>query len=364
MATVVARGSNRSRGCHDIPGSSPAGTPSPRRTLPSVLPDRDLRHTGLRVAGRIHCRRAEYVAIVSFLRATRLLFSHPCLGPHQNRTLRDTERGLCFGILALSKTLVALSETNETLARLDKSKSLLLRETAHGVANNFATVAALLSMKSISVDDIKAKRSLDEAVEQVKVMAHVHRRLRARDQDVSLDSAAYIRELCDDLEEMAHGRPIVIECEADSLPLCMQQAVLLALILNELVTNAIKHAFPGGRAGRIRVRFETVDFELRLTVEGDGFGRCLGTAPSWVKGRHWCMGSPTSLRGTWNSSRQRAEARSASCFLRSSRVDCRSCEGAVETSPTTKQGGTISCWVVWMRRASSGGGRNVAEAGD
>jgi two-component sensor histidine kinase len=71
---------------------------------------------------------------------------------------------------------------------------------------------------------------------------------------------------------MAHGRPIVIECEADSLPLCMHQAVLLGLILNELVTNAVKHAFPGGRAGRIRVRLEALDSRLRLSVEDDGVG--------------------------------------------------------------------------------------------
>jgi two-component sensor histidine kinase len=180
--------------------------------------------------------------------------------------------GCVFAFSRLGKTLMALSETNETLARLDKNKSLLLRETAHGVANNFATVAALLSMRSNSVDDIEARRSLDEAVEQVKVMARVHRRLRARDQDVSLDSAAYIRELCGDLEEMAHGRPIVIECETDSLPMCMHQAVLLGLILNELVTNAAKHAFPDGRAGRIRVRLEALDNRLRLSVEDDGVG--------------------------------------------------------------------------------------------
>jgi two-component system, sensor histidine kinase PdtaS len=180
--------------------------------------------------------------------------------------------GCVFAFSRLGKTLMALSETNETLARLDENRSLLLRETAHGVANNFATVAALLSMRSTSVDDIKAKRSLDEAVEQVKVMARVHRRLRARDQDVSLDSATYIRELCGDLDEMAHGRPIMIECEVDSRPLGMQQAVLLGLILNELVTNAVKHAFPDSRTGRIRVRLEALNAQLRLSVDDDGVG--------------------------------------------------------------------------------------------
>jgi two-component sensor histidine kinase len=172
----------------------------------------------------------------------------------------------------LGKTLAALSETNETLARLDKNRSLLLKETAHGVANNFATVAALLSMRSVLIDDAKAKQGLEEAVEQVKVMARVHRRLWARDQDVSLDSAAYVRELCDDLGEMTHGRPIVIECQAGSRPLGMQQAVLLGLILNELVTNAVKHAFPANRAGRIRVRLEVLGTQLRLSVEDDGVG--------------------------------------------------------------------------------------------
>jgi hypothetical protein len=73
--------------------------------------------------------------------------------------------GCVFAFSRLGKTLAALSETNETLARLDKNRSLLLKETAHGVANNFATVAALLSMRSVLIDDAKAKRSLEEAVE-------------------------------------------------------------------------------------------------------------------------------------------------------------------------------------------------------
>jgi two-component system, sensor histidine kinase PdtaS len=180
--------------------------------------------------------------------------------------------GCVFAFSRLGRMLMALGETNETLARSDQRKSLLLKETAHGVANNFATVAALLSMKSTAVDDIKAKRSLNEAVEQVKVMARVHRRLRTRDQDLSLDSAAYIRELCNDLKGMVHSRPLVIECEADSRPLCMQQAVLLGLILNELVTNAVKHAFPDGRAGRIQVHLKALDAQLRLSVEDDGVG--------------------------------------------------------------------------------------------
>ena len=207
--------------------------------------------------------------------------------------------GCVFGFARLRKTLIAVSETKEVLERADKSRSLLLRETAHGVANNFATVAALLSMKSTSVKDVEAKRTLDEAVEQVKVMGRVHRRLRARDRDVSLDSAAYARELCQDLEEMARGRPIAIECDADNSPLCMQQAALLGLIVNELVTNAIKHAFPDGRAGRIRVRVEALDTQLRLSVEDDGvgFGRRPRSSTDMGHGQELVRGLAHELEG-------------------------------------------------------------------
>jgi two-component system, sensor histidine kinase PdtaS len=181
----------------------------------------------------------------------------------------------------LGNALVAAGDKADSLERSDQSKSLLLRELVHGVANNFATVTALMSLKSASVADTKAKLALVEAIEQVNVMARVHRRLRAYDQLASLDSRAFIHELCDDLEGMVGGRPLQIERDADSCSLCMHQAVSLGLVLNELVTNAVKHAFPNGRAGRISVRFEAHNDGFRLLVEDDGVGfGC--SAPSGV----------------------------------------------------------------------------------
>ena len=104
-------------------------------------------------------------------------------------------------------------------------------------------------------------------------MGRVHRQLRAGDQDASVDSRTLFRGLCTDLQaSLARDQPHAIECEADSRPLCMDQAVLLGLIVNELVTNAIKHAFPDDRAGRIRVSFEVREGQLRLSVTDNGIG--------------------------------------------------------------------------------------------
>ena len=217
--------------------------------------------------------------------------------------------GCVFAFARLRKTMIALSETNEILERLDKSKSLLLRETAHGVANNFATVAALLSMKSISVDDIEAKRTLDEAIEQVKIMARVHRAFERVIKTYPW-TARPIFANCVTTSKRWHGGRPAIECEADSRPLCMQQAVLLGLIVNELVTNAMKHAFPDDRAGRIRVRLKGLDTQLRLSVDDDGvgFGRRsrngadMGHGQALVRGLAHELGGDLELQSTTNGS--------------------------------------------------------------
>jgi two-component sensor histidine kinase len=182
--------------------------------------------------------------------------------------------GCCVVAFAgLGDALIAAGDETEALKRLGEKKSILLSELAHGVANNFAAVAALISLKSDSVSDTAAKAVLDEAIEQVKVMGRVHRRLRAGDQETTVDSQTLFHELCADLQaSMARSRQHSIECRADSRPLCVDQAVLLGLIVNELVTNALKHAFPDGRAGRILVGFEALEGRSQLSVTDDGIG--------------------------------------------------------------------------------------------
>ena len=187
------------------------------------------------------------VALSTFL---SLYFFEP-VGSPMLRYASDLDKILLYGLLGLG-CVIGFSHLGNMLidkSDADKNKSMLLRELVHGVANNFAAIAALIQMKSNSVSDNNAKSILDDAIEQVKVMARVHRRLRAFGQDVSLDSKAFIHELCDDLKaSMARNRPISIECHADSNPLYIDDAVPLGLIINELVTNGIKHAFPDQRA--------------------------------------------------------------------------------------------------------------------
>jgi two-component sensor histidine kinase len=211
------------------------------------------------------------VALSTFL---SLYFFEP-IGSLALRYSSDLDKILLYAVLALGSMLgfAYLGDALIYKSDSDRTKSVLLREMMHGVANNFAAIASLIQIKAASVTDVAAKSVLDDVSDQVRVMARVHQRLRAGDEGVSVDSKAFIEELCGDLKaSTARGRPISIECSADSRRLPASDAVSLGLIINELVTNATKHAFPDRLVGRIRVDYQVSNDESCLCVEDDGVG--------------------------------------------------------------------------------------------
>src|SRR5262245_30324961 len=181
--------------------------------------------------------------------------------------------GAVVGIARLAGALLAADEAAQTFAQSEEAKSVLLRELAHRVANNFAAVASLIRRKANLIDDAEARSVLNEAVEQVMVLARVHSRLNAGRDHVWVDSKSFLDELCEDLKVLvASGHPITIECIAVSRHLSVAQAIPFGLIVNELVTNAIKYAFPDGRPGRVCVCLQETGGHLSLGVEDDGVG--------------------------------------------------------------------------------------------
>lgn len=133
-----------------------------------------------------------------------------------------------------------------------QSDDLLLRETNHRCSNDLQLVVSLLALQSRRVTSPEAREALTDATSRIAVLARSRAELSQRRQ-ASLQTA--LRQVCEALHSLAETRSILIslEAEQDVQGLTSNHVATLALVVNELATNAIKHAFEEGKAGRISI---------------------------------------------------------------------------------------------------------------
>ena len=153
-------------------------------------------------------------------------------------------------------------------------RELMLRELEHRSSNNFQAVAAMIGLQLRRSRDEPARNALREALERVTSLSRAQRNLSvsvATAPAVEMD--VYLPELCASLAQALFlGELVRLECDVERTALDRDRAVAVGLIVNELVTNAAKHAFADGAGGRIRVAFARQPGGFRLTVEDDGRG--------------------------------------------------------------------------------------------
>jgi two-component sensor histidine kinase/CHASE3 domain sensor protein len=152
----------------------------------------------------------------------------------------------------------------------------LLRDVNHRVGNNLAMISALLNVQSRQSKEPGVAAALMQAQSRIQAIAAGQRRLRLDIETDEIDARPYMEDLLEEIGKATEGRPIEIELAMDDIRLPGRDAVSYVVIVNELVTNAIKHAFPGDMEGRIVVRFEACELDgapaLALSVEDDGVG--------------------------------------------------------------------------------------------
>ena len=156
-----------------------------------------------------------------------------------------------------------------------REKEVLLKEIHHRVKNNLQVIASLLGLQARSAADERMRRMLLESQDRVHTMALLHENLYRSQNFSEIDLPAYIRELVSHLfhsygvEEGCIG----LEMKLDPLSINPDAAVACGLILNELVSNALKYAFPSGRKGVVRVELKVVPTnQVKLVVADDGVG--------------------------------------------------------------------------------------------
>ena len=161
------------------------------------------------------------------------------------------------------------------LRAVHRESEILLRELHHRIKNNFQTLAGLLDMQADAIEDPRALAALEDSQQRIRAMALVHQRLyQSRDLD-RIDGAAYLRGLATELcrAYAAEARQVTLTIAADDVWLRAETAIPCGLILNELLANALKHAFPAGRPGAIEVTFRADPVGTHvLNVRDDGVG--------------------------------------------------------------------------------------------
>jgi len=165
--------------------------------------------------------------------------------------------------------------TQRELSAALASKEILLKEVHHRVKNNLQIVSSLLAMQAESFQDPSAARAFRESQERVQCMALIHERLHGDDQPDQLDFREYVEALARDLfySYGVDSALIQLRFELEPVRLRLNQAIPCGLILNELLTNALKYAFPGGRAGEVLVTLSCGEDSLvKLTVADNGVG--------------------------------------------------------------------------------------------
>ncbi len=171
----------------------------------------------------------------------------------------------------LAESTVSVSNLNRVLA----DKELLLREVHHRVKNNLQVISSLLDLQSQKISDPDALERFRESQDLIRSMSLIHEQLTGTSNLKWIDFATYLELLTSHLSKSYSARlnPIRLRVEAEKLSLGLDQALSCGLIVNELVTNAFKYAFPDDASGEIVISSRmAVDNVSVLEVSDNGRG--------------------------------------------------------------------------------------------
>jgi two-component sensor histidine kinase len=168
------------------------------------------------------------------------------------------------------------AETEEARAHAERERERvesLLQDTNHRIGNSLATVSSLLGLQMARSKSDEVKGALEAAQSRVHAIASSHRRLRLGADLETANAAEFLEAVLADLQATQSGaEKVQLVAQCDPVIIKARDATTIGIIIGELVTNALKHAFPEGGSGFIWVRFARKDGVSVLTVEDDGRG--------------------------------------------------------------------------------------------
>jgi two-component system, sensor histidine kinase PdtaS len=195
--------------------------------------------------------------------------------------------GTISELLVLAVVAIYQRGADRAAAEREQRMQLLgqaLREIDHRTKNNYQTVLAMIRLQARGLKDNQGKEALERTAQRIECLALVSQQLAYRSLDlknIRLDE--HLRELCSQVEQGLSRKGVQIECDGDQITMAASKALGISIIVNELITNSLKHAFPQQREGSIKVQSRLAQGALELLVQDNGCGFPL-TAPIQKEG--------------------------------------------------------------------------------
>ncbi len=176
--------------------------------------------------------------------------------------------------MEIATDITERKKAEEQIKQSLREKEALLMEIHHRVKNNMAVVSSLLSLQAEKIKDATVRSLFEESQQRVKSMALVHEKLYQTKDLSSIDFEDYIRSIVSEIISLYRidTDAIITEINIEGIELDLESAVPCGLIVNELLTNVFKHAFPDNRSGALSVHFTKTDGTYTLTIKDNGIG--------------------------------------------------------------------------------------------
>lgn len=161
---------------------------------------------------------------------------------------------------------------NRALSSALETSTTLVHEIDHRVKNNLQMVSAMILLQTLDQPDPQLRRTLMDTLGRVEALSTVHRRLHQSVDVSQFDVADYIRDLVNDLVGATGRTDIKVELDLASVVVPSSKSAAIALLFNEIFTNALKHAFIAGTPGTLRVNVASQGDHIAAIVQDDGVG--------------------------------------------------------------------------------------------
>lgn len=187
------------------------------------------------------------------------------------------------GAVSASQVFQQQKNSQERITASLYEKEVLLKEINHRVKNNLQIISSLLNLQSNDIHDDMVLEILRATQGRIRAMATIHEKLYQSEDMAQIDFGEYLESLANDILKTygVNPRQVELKVEAPGTLLGVDSAIPCGLIVNELVSNALKHAFPGRRQGMIQVGMSANEYHHQLTVRDNGVG-----LPDWLDFEH------------------------------------------------------------------------------